>query len=47
MKKVKCKYCNDEREVEDNIIMAICNCCQCEMEEIKYGGRKDKNTRTI
>jgi len=33
-KKVKCPQCNDEREVENDVVMAICKCCQIEMKEI-------------
>ena len=31
MKKYICPSCWDEREVDDNVIMAVCSCCQCEM----------------
>ena len=38
MKLVKCFTCNDEREVEDNVILSVCSCCQEEMREVKKGG---------
>jgi len=35
MKKLKCSLCKKEKEVEDNIIISICNSCQVEMQEVK------------
>lgn len=35
MKTVKCDLCKNEREVEDNIIISVCNSCQEEMMEVK------------
>ena len=40
MKKVKCPICFNERIVEDNIVMAICNSCQKEMKEEKGDVKK-------
>jgi len=35
MKRVKCYNCKKEREVNNNVIFAICPCCQIQMEDIK------------
>ena len=35
MKKVKCPNCAREKEVEDNVILAICPSCQIEMLPVK------------
>jgi len=40
MKKVKCPICFNERIVDDNIILSICNSCQKEMKEVKGDGNK-------
>jgi len=32
----KCPSCAGERETENNIIMAICPCCQVTMEKSPY-----------
>lgn len=37
MKTVKCWYCKNVREVEDDIVMAICKCCQVDMRVVKDG----------
>ena len=41
MKIVKCLYCELEREVENNIIISICPCCQVEMREVKDDTRNN------
>lgn len=35
MKEVMCCLCKDKRFVDDNIILAMCYCCQTEMKEIE------------
>ena len=38
MKQVKCPYCKREKDVDDNVIVSICPCCQVEMMEVKNEG---------
>jgi len=35
MKKVKCPYRKREKDVDDNVIVSICPCCQVEMMEVE------------
>ena len=44
MKTMKCLECNNQREVEDNVILAVCYCCQDEMVELKKEDEVDGKT---
>lgn len=42
MKYWKCKHCARRKITEDNIILALCEGCQKEMEVIKHGNQDYK-----
>ena len=43
MKIVKCPICKREKEIKDNIVIAICPVCQTEMIKLKEGDDESKH----